>query len=225
MSDNGHNKSRKQRRGRRLNAKPLTDKAWYSLFSYWARTERLRDVTMQLLISLRHKYGKDFMDKPPMDIMIHGMYMFLEYWHSTLQVVVEAYEKNNLSDEKVEALLEMPMRDKLKKFRDSSFHFREDFHDPDALSLYTTQGALEWIDSLQLAMHNFLEREARKLDQRLGLKLKTFEDHMKEAQNVPNKTLETLYSVSNIRRNDICLCGSGQRYKHCHGRAGGQPRK
>ncbi len=157
MSDDFQNKVKKQRRGRRPSAKPLSDRTWYSLFRYWARTERLRDMTIKLMIPLGQKYGKDFMNTHPKDIMLHDalmlhdMEMFLEYWHSTLQVVVEAYERNNLFDEAVEALLDMPIRGKLKNFRDSSSHFREDFHDSNAFSLFNTEGAHEWINSLQLA--------------------------------------------------------------------------
>lgn len=182
-------------------------------------------MTIKLMIPLGQKYGKDFMNTHPKDIMLHDalmlhdMEMFLEYWHSTLQVVVEAYEGNNLFDEAVEALLDMPIRRKLKRFRDSSFHFRENFHDPNAFSLFNTEGAHEWINGLQLAMHNHLYSEFIKLDRHLGRTPRTFDELMEEASKLPQKTLEALYRKPNIRRNVLCPCGSGLRYKKCHGYA------
>jgi len=223
VSGNFQNKPKKQRRGRRPNAKPLSDRAWYSLFRYWARTERLRDMTLKLIMLLKRKYGENFMDSYHKKlavtdaIMFYDMEMFFEYWHSTLQTVVEAYEKNSLFDEKVEALLDMPIRDKLKNFRDHSFHFRHEFHDQDSFSLFNTEGAPEWIESLQLAMHTYLYSESMKLDQRLGRKPKTFEELMKEASMLPERTLRERYRRPVMQRNSLCSCGSGLRYKHCHG--------
>ncbi len=36
-------------------------------------------------------------------------------------------------------------------------------------------------------------------------------------QSIKNKLPEHLVSYQNVRRNASCPCGSGKRYKHCHG--------
>lgn len=63
-------------------------------------------MTLKLIMLLKRKYGENFMDSYHKKlavtdaIVFYDMEMFFEYWHSTLQTAVEAYEKNSLFDER-----------------------------------------------------------------------------------------------------------------------------
>lgn len=173
MTETG--KSQTQRRGRKKRGKPLSDKAWISLFKYNARALRLRSIASSIMMSLVKEYGEDWFSNNRLIVDNHGriMYndlsMFIEYWHSSLEIVLEAYEKYALKDESVDDLLDMPLRKKLKVLRNNSFHFREDYESQDVLSFFWTEGAFEWTTKLQEALHNFMEKEGEKLRERSGI--------------------------------------------------------
>jgi hypothetical protein len=52
----------------------------------------------------------------------YGVFMF--YWYSGLYVVIEGYQELKLHGEKIDALLQSPNVDLLKRLRHGTFHFQ-----------------------------------------------------------------------------------------------------
>ncbi len=168
-------KSKNQRPGRPKKAKPLTDKAWVSLFRYNARALRLRDISSNILMGLVEKYGDGWIKGPkPINdpdflLKSNDLMLFTEYWYSSLEIVVETYDKYVLEDEDINKLLDMPFREQLKKFRNDSFHFREDYDAANSLAVLNNEGAFNWVISLQKAFLIFFEKEEQNLKERSGV--------------------------------------------------------
>lgn len=127
---------------------------------------------------LKNKYGDGFIENNEVitdndgRILYNDFALIFEYWHSSLEIVVETYEKRSLYDEKVASLVNMTLRKKLKSFRDSSFHFREDYDGSAALCLLKTNGAFEWVNSLHDALNEFFERKEKEIKEKSGIVVK-----------------------------------------------------
>ena len=124
------------------------------------------------------KYGTNWFRKDSIitgnqDRIKHSdFWLMTEYWHSSLEIVLETYEKYGLNDENVDKLLDMPLRKDLKKLRNGSFHFREDYSDPNVFSFFKVEGSFQWITLLQDAMLKYLEKEERKLVDRSDIEVR-----------------------------------------------------
>jgi hypothetical protein len=78
-------------------------------------------------------------------------HMYLDLWWSMVHVVIEGYEKLGLSYPEVEPLLVSSERRKLSKYPSGTFHFTEQYLDPDKFVLYGDAG-MEWMHQLYMKM-------------------------------------------------------------------------
>lgn len=105
-------------------------------------------------------------------MMWNDFWLYAEYWHASLEIVVETFDKYGLQDEEIEELLDSHFRDILKKLRNSSFHFREDYEGSSFTALFQADGAFQWVSALQFALYRFLRKEEEELAKRSGIRLR-----------------------------------------------------
>jgi hypothetical protein len=88
-------------------------------------------------------------------------FMYTALWLAHLQVVVEGWQRLELHDPKVNALLGSPFKRKLRSLRNALFHFDEQYMQPDVAAFVEEADALAWASSLHGAFSDwFLAQEA-----------------------------------------------------------------
>ena len=63
----------------------------------------------------------------------------LMYMYSALYVVIEAWKNLGLKDRKIEALIDSPFIDRLRRFRNATFHYQNDIISLKHLELFGTE--------------------------------------------------------------------------------------
>lgn len=89
----------------------------------------------------------------------------ISYWMASLFVVTEAWERIGYQDPIVDSLLSHAdgYKDALRRYRNCVFHYQEDLADPRLLSVFNSEGALEWVCALHDEFNRFVLREIEEL--------------------------------------------------------------
>jgi hypothetical protein len=100
----------------------------------------------------------------PIKYMAGEVGMYMSYWYGGLFVVCEGWQELGLSDAVVDALLDDPKLQILKRYRNGAFHFQKDYFDSRFMDFQTEQDSVGWFRDLSQALgHWFLNWfEARK---------------------------------------------------------------
>ncbi|HET6887347.1 MAG TPA: hypothetical protein VFH87_05415 [Candidatus Udaeobacter sp.] len=78
-------------------------------------------------------------------LYMHDCGVFQFYWWSVLYVVIEGYEELKLHDEKIDALLQSPHVDALKRLRHATFHFQNQFFSRKMYPFLAAKDSVSWI--------------------------------------------------------------------------------
>lgn len=86
-------------------------------------------------------------------------YMF--YWYAGLFVVIEGWRHLGMADETIDALLQSPNVDLLRRYRNGVFHFQQEYYDSRFLQFIADgTNCVEWIRTLNQEFGRyFLTRE------------------------------------------------------------------
>jgi hypothetical protein len=95
-------------------------------------------------------------------LFTHDYGVFQFYWWSALYVVIEGYTELKLHDEKIDALLQSPNVDALKRLRNATFHFQNKFFSGKMFSFLAAKDCFEWARSLTEAFSDFFLRHTPK---------------------------------------------------------------
>jgi hypothetical protein len=77
--------------------------------------------------------------------------LYMSYWYGGLYVVIEGWKELGLADEKIDALLDSPNVNLLRRYRNGVFHFQRDYFDERFLGFMRDGiNCVEWIRNLNL---------------------------------------------------------------------------
>ena len=91
------------------------------------------------------------------------MISYAALWLSLLFVVAEGWDELKLQDAEVDALLQSPHRDLLRRFRNGAFHFQPKYFDDRFMDFFVSDEPLEWAKSLHEAIGAWFIRRAAEL--------------------------------------------------------------
>lgn len=86
-------------------------------------------------------------DKPD-SFSIESM-LYMSYWYAGLYVVIEGWHELNLTDDKIDKLLESKNVDLLRRYRNGVFHFQKEYYDNRFFEFIKDgENCVEWIREL-----------------------------------------------------------------------------
>ena len=116
---------------------------------------------MQRAESLRIKYFSfGFTDRPTNEEMWAGdLGMFLAHWFGALYTVVEGWQKLELTDSKIEDMLNSEYAYRLKMFRHGAYHFTDRYwHEEKFVKLLQDKNAIAWAHQLDRELSQYFTR-------------------------------------------------------------------
>lgn len=93
------------------------------------------------------------------------LFLYMSYWYGGLYVVIEGWQHLRLSDERINELLQSPNVDLLRRYRNATFHYQEDYEDK-KFRAFMDMGleAIIWIRSLNSEFGRYLLEEMRRIN-------------------------------------------------------------
>jgi hypothetical protein len=85
--------------------------------------------------------------------------IFMTYWYGGLYVVIEGWRELDLHEPLIDALLESPNVDLLRRFRNGAFHFQSAWLDDRLVAFCGTAGSVSWVRELTQRFHDHLTGE------------------------------------------------------------------
>src|ERR1700737_2836699 len=86
---------------------------------------------------------------------------FMYYWYASLYVVVEGFQNLHLNDPTIEALVQSPNANALRRCRNAVFHFRPSYLSARSLKLISSPDFVRWVRELMTAFRAYLDRELK----------------------------------------------------------------
>lgn len=94
--------------------------------------------------------------------------IFMAHWYGSLYVVIEGWRKLGLSDPKIDLFLASPHVEELRRYRNGTFHFQNEYFDSRFLEIMTdSTSSVPWVHQLTEAFSEYFLRTARERDQKL----------------------------------------------------------
>lgn len=81
--------------------------------------------------------------------------LFMSYWYAALFVVVEGFKELNLRDAKLDALLQSPNVEFLRRYRNGVDHFQEDYFDRRFTEIMGPPESATWVRNLHSEFGRF----------------------------------------------------------------------
>jgi hypothetical protein len=75
-------------------------------------------------------------------------FLYMSYWYAALYVVIEGWREIGLADAAIDALLQSPNVDLLRRYRNGVFHFQKDYNDEKFQSFMRGEDTVSWVRSL-----------------------------------------------------------------------------
>lgn len=79
------------------------------------------------------------------------MFMYMCYWYATLYVVVEGWQELGLNDSVIDTLIQSPMVELLRRYRNGVYHFQRTYYDTRHLDFMNEMESVEWVRGLHEA--------------------------------------------------------------------------
>jgi hypothetical protein len=91
--------------------------------------------------------------------------LYLTYSYSNLYLVIEGWKELGLKDEKIDKLLTSPYVDRLRRFRNATFHYQKEPLSPKHMEFFGTEEERteDWIDELYNEFARFFTANTLKL--------------------------------------------------------------
>jgi hypothetical protein len=128
----------------------------FTLHRYFMAANRMRELFQNAL------RGFDFgiyADKPFLGVaMLHADEpgIFMSYWYGGIHVVIEGWRELGLSEPHIDALLQSPHVETLRRYRNATFHFQADFMSQKHLDfMRDSQSSVAWVRELTSAFSNY----------------------------------------------------------------------
>jgi len=124
-----------------------------SLHRYYIHTTLLKKKFEEETLKASHIVTEH--DDPEMNTVLTGINLgvmpvgtYMEYWYGGLYVVCEGWKDLGLEDDTIDNLLENELLDSLRLFRNSVFHFQQDYCSPKKNSFINSPGSVDYIRNL-----------------------------------------------------------------------------
>lgn len=86
--------------------------------------------------------------------------MYMSYWYGSLYVVMEAWRSNELADQEIDALLTSPHVDLLRRYRNATFHFQDEYlHEKFTDFIFEGDDSATWVRRVHAAFSRYFESE------------------------------------------------------------------
>lgn len=135
-----------------------------SLHRYWICCNFIRDSFIKDLKNNLEHY-EDLIKKSKNDFIANHL-LFLDshfilksYWYSSLYVVYEGCKEIKIEDEEVNKLENEPFLNKLRLFRNGTFHFQKDLYSTKLMDVDDTEDFTQWIYALHEALGKAIIRQ------------------------------------------------------------------
>jgi hypothetical protein len=86
---------------------------------------------------------------------------FMYYWYGSLYVVIEGFRSLNLKDQSIEALLDSPNVNTLRRCRNGAFHFRPSYFSARSLKAMSKPDFVMWVREVMTAFRGYFDRELK----------------------------------------------------------------
>jgi hypothetical protein len=86
---------------------------------------------------------------------------FMYYWYGSLYAVVEGFQKLQLNDQTIDALLGSPNVNALRRCRNGAFHFRPTYFSARSLKAISTDEFVRWVREVMTAFRSYFDRQPR----------------------------------------------------------------
>ncbi len=129
-----------------------------SLFRYfiWSNFMRIRFET-----SLKSKDWTQ--DLQSMAFMAEEPFIYMAYWYAGLYAVVEGWRQLGLHDPDIDALLESPSVELLRRFRNGAFHYQEAWLDRRLTDFCGALENVDWTKDLTARFGRYLNAEVKRI--------------------------------------------------------------
>jgi hypothetical protein len=76
-------------------------------------------------------------------------FLYMSYWYAGLYVVIEGWRELDLTDDVIDAMLQSPNVDLLRRYRNGVFHFQKEYND-ERFMTFMKEGndSVSWVPSL-----------------------------------------------------------------------------
>ena len=131
-----------------------------SLHRYWVCANRMKLSFYDALTTSGIESMPEEM-KPISHIFIHpgDVGVFMGAWYSYLYVTIEGYRELELCDEEINKLLESDHVDRLRKFRNATFHYQKEWLSEKTMGIFEKDledDHVEWVRDLHIKLGDFL---------------------------------------------------------------------
>ncbi len=86
--------------------------------------------------------------KPETKITKIESMMYMSLWYGLMYVLIECWEKLELSDPKIDKLLKSKNKQFLKDYRNATFHYNKKYNDDRFEKFFSEKSIVNWIRSL-----------------------------------------------------------------------------
>ena len=105
--------------------------------------------------------------EPIFHIYVHSsdLGIFMGAWYSYLYVVIEGYKELELHDIEIDELINSDHVDRLRRFRNSTFHYQKEWLSHKTLEIFENDledDHVDWVQNLHLKLGAFISREIKK---------------------------------------------------------------
>ena len=129
--------------------------AIYRLGQYWLRAR------------LMHAHFKRALKKSD-DANLVEQTIYLGSWYTSLICVIEGYLKLNLSNDKIDQLLNSHHYESLKGFRHAFTGYHKDYYNLFLINqLLADKDSVKWVNEIHYAFHTYLQEEIKKIAEEL----------------------------------------------------------
>ena len=135
-----------------------TDYEIYTLHRYFIWANKMRTDLDNLLMS------KQDMPKERLNFEAN---IYMSYWYAGLYVVIEGWRDLGLNDDTIDKLLDTPLVDLLRRFRNGVFHYQRDYFGKRFMDLINEQEkCISWIRNLNRKFGRYFLVWARRREEK-----------------------------------------------------------
>jgi hypothetical protein len=134
-----------------------------SLHSYFVAASRMQHHFESNLVPFEEPQSATLEDsnRSVLELFAGPRGNFMYYWYGSLYVVVEGFRSLHLNDQSIEALLDSPNVNALRRCRNGVFHFRPTYFSPRSLKAISAPDFVRWVREVMAAFRGYFDRELK----------------------------------------------------------------
>jgi hypothetical protein len=129
------------------------------LHRYFIWANRMRIFFQKALVEFIRREGRVTNEEKATKFFADDPGIFMSYWYGGLYVVIEGWKKLNLHDPDIDRLLSSPNVDLLRKYRNGTFHFQQDYFDDKFFNFFKQDDSATWAAELNKRLGQYFLQE------------------------------------------------------------------